>query len=414
MVQARVELLSELDLQDYGEIRCFPGDINGDGVAEIIFMQASDGPHRRGSTGGYKHQKTVHAVTAINLKGEILWQNGTPIGVTDRKFHGAGPCMVHDLNCDGKAEVVYVTVENNLPMLRLLNGPTGQLVKEVETGASYNFTPANLRGLGAKRDFILGAAINPVFAYTEDLEPLWDWHFVYGAGHHHAVADVNGDGFDEAFIGVCGLNAQGERLWWRPDLDDAMEEMGRAPHIDNNRVVRLFHNSPEYQVIWIGGRDVICLNALDGSFRWRFSGEHVQNHAIGRFNPDSPDQLIFFSEKAHEKPSYMLDANGKVLWEKQLGQGVAYTMYGAGPGGSDLAVNMTPLDGERPYAFNHLGEKVVEFPVEPYTIGERRGKYVYDDLGQALTVKCFDLDGDGQDEVLLFNRKKLYAFKIVY
>ena len=104
---ATVELLKRVDLEDFGEVSICPGDVNGDGRAELVIPQGVDGPLATASTGGYNHEKTIHCVTVIDLEGNVLWQQGTPMGAGLRKYHGSwpiGPCLVRD--SDGQDEIM--------------------------------------------------------------------------------------------------------------------------------------------------------------------------------------------------------------------------------------------------------------------------------------------------------------------
>ncbi len=410
-----IEQIARIDLKDFGEIVLCPGDINGDGKPELIIPQGVDNPKRKASTGGYNHEKTIHCITAIDLEGNILWQNGTPMGSGRRKYHGSPgicPCLVHDLDGDGIAEVVYATADPDTGVitLRLLRGEDGALVAEQETGVSWHIFPADLRGLGTKRDLIINDALTLHFAYAEDLTPIWEWKYIYGGGHDATACDVDGKGIDDLFIGVCRLDAEGNRIWWRPDLDDAMEEMGRCPHIDHVKVEQLYHDSDDYQVLWFGGKDVICLNADDGSVRWRLQGSHLQAHVVGRLDPACPDQMIFVSEKV-AGPSYMLSADGTVLWQKDIGRPWGPLARGVGPDGSDLFLNYTPIPGEKPYLMNHLGEKTAEFPMEG-AFGPTPDELRTGVTGIGSVGTTCDLDGDNRDEALIFNRKELHIFKM--
>ena len=402
-IDIRIEKIREIDLKDFGEIHIWPGDINGDGVPELLIPQTSDSPVRKASAGGYPHEKTVHCITAMDLQGNVLWQRGQPIGPGDHKHHGPGAFLVHDLNVDGKAEIVYATQENNLVMLRLLRGGDGELLAERETGASYNVMPANLRGLSAKRDFVIGTGLSLVFAYDENLQPIWEWAFHYGGGHEHAACDVEGKGVDDLFIGVSRLDARGRRIWWRPDLDDALEGMSRCPHIDHVVVRRLFDGRDDYQVLWFGGRDIVCLEAVTGELIWRHRGKHLQEGTIGRFVPGSAQQQMVVWEK-EENTNLALDAHGRCLWKKDLGRTRA--LRGAGPGGCDLVMVTRPLPWNAPFISDLNGSRLAEFPLS--ADGEGPG-----DRGHGWCFRALDIDGDGQDEVLVHNRHTLHMFKIL-
>ncbi len=416
MSGAGVELVSRIDLKDFGEVFILPGDINGDGQAEFIIPQGVDGPCSKASTGGYDHEKTIRCVTALDLNGNVLWQNGTPMGSDHRKYHAGypvGPCLVRDMDGDGKAEIVYVSADavRGGVWLNLLRGEDGRQAAERETGACWSLFPADLRGKGAQRDMIVNDALNLHFAYSEDLTPIWEWKYLFGGGHELTARDVEGKGIDDLFIGVSRLDANANRIWWRPDLDGAMEDMGRCPHVDHVRVEALRPHTGEFQVLWFGGRDVVCLSARDGAVQWSLKGTHLQWYAVGRFDPSCPDQLVYVSEKDVKGPSHMLSASGSHLWEKKLGRGRAFTVKGVGPGGSDLVLNFTPACGERPYLMNHLGEKVAEFPLPGPSTGREEELYA-GDTGYGFWGQPYDLDGDGRDEIMFYNRRELSLFKI--
>jgi outer membrane protein assembly factor BamB len=398
----RIEKIREIDLKNFGEISIWPGDVNGDGKVELVIPQTSDAPVRKASAGGYPHEKTVHCITAIDLDGNILWQRGTPIGADDRKHHGPGAFLVHDLNADGQAEIAYATQADNLQMVRLLRGCDGELQAERETGATYNAMPANLRGLESKRDFVIGTGLSLVFAYDENLEPIWEWAFHYGGGHEHAACDVEGKGVDDLFIGVSRLNARGRRIWWRPDLDDALEGMSRCPHIDHVEVRQLFDGRDDYQVLWFGGRDIVCLDAITGELVWRHRGKHLQEGSIGRFVPGSTEQQIIVWEK-ELNTSLALDAHGNCLWTKPLGR--SRVMRSAGPDGCDLLVVVRPIAGGAPFISDLYGNRLADLPLPVSAEGPG-------DRGFGWYMRTLDIDDDGRDELLAYNRHALHMFKI--
>ena len=414
----QVELLKRIDLHDFGEVSMHTGDVNGDGKLEFVFAQGEDAPDRRASTGGYPHEKTIGCVTAIDQDGEIVWQTGTPMGSGQRKYHGRGPVLVHDLDGDGKAEVVYVTARDSRLYLQLVRGEDGTQTAERETGASWHISPANLRGLDGKRDFVVNDALTLHFAYGEDLEPIWEWKYMYGGGHNWDVRDVEGTGRDDLFVGAGRYDALGNRIWFRPDLDDAMEEMGRCPHIDSVFVEQLHQDSADYQVLWAGGKDVICLDAVSGELNWRLSGEHLQCVHTGRFDPESKDLLIYAWEKMLHKPSYMVSADGEVQWKKELGGSANATVVrGVGPDGCDLLLLSPPVIGQKPYLLDHRGEIVVEFPLgsptELPTRKQQTGGHGWGgDTGLGYKRMTLDLDGDGQDEILFYTREEILIYKV--
>ena len=414
----RAELINRIDLRDFGEVSLHTGDIDGDGKIELVFAQGEDAPDRRASTGGYPHEKTISCVSAIDLDGNIVWQVGKPMGSGPRKYHGRGPCLVQDLDGDGKAEVVYITARDSRLFLQKLRGEDGSLVTERETAASWEISPANLTGQNNTCDFVVNDALTLHFAYSGDLSPIWEWKYMYGGGHNWAACDVDRKGRDDLFIGAGRYDADGNRIWFRPDLDDAMEEMGRCPHIDAVSVEKLHRDSDDYQVLWAGGKDVICLDPKDGAVIWRLSGEHLQNVHTGRFDPGCPNLLVYTWEKMLHKPSYLLSADGDVLWKKDLGGSASATVvHGVGPDGSDLMLLAPPVIGQPPYLMNHLGERVFEFPLDtptelPTKAQQTGGHGWGGDTGLGYRLRAIDLDGDEKDEILFYTRKEIKVFKV--
>ncbi|CAN5386057.1 hypothetical protein BH09VER1_BH09VER1_07500 [soil metagenome] len=409
------EPYQRIDCRAFGEkIVCF-GDINGDGKIEIVIPQFTSCPEKRASAGGYPHEKTNRCVTALDLAGNILWQQGTPLPFDRRRYHGGISAMLQDLNGDGCEELVLASTKDNVPIVQVRRGTDGELVAERETGANYDLVPCDMRGLGAKRDFLLGTGLSLVFAYDENLNPLWDWSFHYGGGHEHAAVDVEGKGRDDLFIGVSRLDASGRRIWWRPDLDDAMEGMDRCPHIDHVYVHQLYGGNKDYQVLWLGGRDAVCLDALDGSLIWRVVGDHLQEGAVGRFDPANPDKQIYMFEKGASAEDRMVDAHGKTLWTKPVGR--CETVRGIGPDGADMLISRMPAQHHRPCLIDHLGNVVAdfEFPYDPPDRPVAKISHLaprHSDMGYGATTHAVDLDGDGKLEIAINDREWIYLYKL--
>jgi hypothetical protein len=405
------EVLREIDLGDFGEVSFFPGDVNGDGKLELVFPQGEDGPRPAASTGFYPHEKTISCLTAIDLAGEVLWQQGRPRPPDHRKYHGSGPCLVQDVDADGHCEVLYATAAGEgRCVVRKLRGATGAPVAERETGATWGMMPANLRGLG-KRDVVLGDALWLVWAYDEDLEPLLSHYRFYGGGHHHAAEDVDGNGVDDLFIGLGRYDAKGRRLWWRPDLDDILEQMPPCPHVDKVEVKRFFAGRDGWQVLWVGGHDVAMVDAADGGLLWRFAGRHLHNYAIGRFDPDSPDLMVYLAEAHQHEGSHLLRADGTAVWSRQLGSGLALTAHAAGPRGEDLLIITGVRPGERPYVIGLDGRKRAELaPLPPRP--DLKGTGTRTDTGHQVRVRAVDIDADGRDELVAWNRAHMTLIDI--
>ena len=71
------------------------GDLNGDGAPDLLFVQNLYGP------------RSITALTATTLAGDILWQNGTPSKDNGRCYADL-PVQIYDWDRDGTNEVLYV------------------------------------------------------------------------------------------------------------------------------------------------------------------------------------------------------------------------------------------------------------------------------------------------------------------
>jgi hypothetical protein len=215
-----VTLVSTIDLR--GASGC-PGlrlgDINGDGRMDIVVGQGVD----QSSLGSYTPQR-VAAVTAFDLKGNLLWQYGTPndshIATSDI------PIQVYDMDGDGKAEVFANTSTTEMTVL---DGTTGNVQRRIPipSGSNDSIAFANLRGTDWPQDIIVKTRYSQYWAITGmDSDEgaagtvLWtlnkgpaSGNADLGPGHYALVYDWNGDGRDEVMGGYDFLDSEGNVEW---------------------------------------------------------------------------------------------------------------------------------------------------------------------------------------------------------
>ena len=89
------------------------GDLNDDGAPDLLFVQNLYGP------------RSITALTATTLAGDILWQNGTPSGENGRCYADL-PVQIYDWDRDGTNEVLYV----RQAVYRDGPPPTAQAIRE--------------------------------------------------------------------------------------------------------------------------------------------------------------------------------------------------------------------------------------------------------------------------------------------
>jgi len=403
------QLVETVDTTGFGDTGMRLGDLDGDGEQEVVFFQARDCHIPRMSAGGYRHEKQVHCITAMKLDGEVMWQEGVPLGTGYWAMHGLA-AEVADIDADGRTEVVYVTERGGRSYLRILEGDRGYLRKEVETGPNCVMQLCDIRGLGAKRDILVSTYLNPIYIYSDDLTCLWNCHFYGGAGHHHASADIDGDGREELFIGYCCVRADGSKIWWRPDLEPHLEEMTRAPHVDSLQIHDIDADG-RLELLMVAGRDLIVLDAATGEDRWIFQGEHIQSCAVGDFLPDRDGLQLFLTERrlrgdreAAGYRGYMVDCRGRELWRRDkagYGRRIAIDQREA-----DCIFTTPP--GRPPTIIDGQGAVIQELQMPAFTWREDR--FDDGDTGLRALYAITDVDADGREEILAYNRTRLWRW----
>ncbi len=400
-------LANEVDTTGFGDTGMRLGDLDGDGELEAVFFQARDCHIPRMSASGYRHEKQVHCVTAMKLDGDVMWQEGAPLGTGHWAMHEVG-AAVSDIDGDGKQEIVYVTERDGRSYLRILEGDRGYFRKEVETGPNCVLQLCDIRGLGARRDILVSTFVNPIYIYADDLTCLWNCHFYGGAGHSHDFYDIDGDGKEEAFIGYCCVRADGLKVWWRPDLEPHLEEMTRAPHVDHLHVHDI-DDDGRPELLMVAGKDLVVLDAATGEDRFIFEGTHIQTCAVGKFLPGMEGQQLFVTERrlhgdqAHIGfRGYLVDCKGNEIWRMEKA-GYGRTLRLAG---SQADVIFAECQGKKPTLIDGHGKIIQELDMPLHTYAEDR--FDDGDTGVRALFEIADTNGDGKLELLGYNRTRLW------
>ncbi|WP_207429155.1 T9SS type A sorting domain-containing protein [Pedobacter sp. SYSU D00535] len=240
---------------------CSVGDLDGDGVYEIIVKweptNSSDN-----SNDGYTGNTFIDG---YKLNGTRLWR--IDLGRNIRSGAHYTPFTVYDFDGDGKAELACRTADGTVDGVgnvignrtadyrnaqgKVLSGPEFLTVFNGLTGAalaSADYYPA--RGLVSSWGDDTGNRVDrfvDAVAYLDGMKPslitgrgyytrlvrvAWDWRNgqltrrwvfdsstlgnsgYYGQGNHQiTVGDVDGDGKDEVLNGSSAINDNGEGLW---------------------------------------------------------------------------------------------------------------------------------------------------------------------------------------------------------
>ncbi|HDR68774.1 MAG TPA: hypothetical protein ENN61_06940, partial [Bacteroidaceae bacterium] len=180
-----------------GDINIRFGDLNGDGIKDVIIVQSRKNP---GS-----NENEIVCITAINFDGEILWQYGKPVEKYDQ-ISAPLPVHIHDLDGDGEKEVIFI----NGGRLYVRSGQTGQLKRS--TGFSPGFSPeamifADLMGVGRDNCIVIGDRNSFIMALNDKFKVLWQTKTE--SGSHPVNVDLDGDQKDEILFGYNILDPEG-------------------------------------------------------------------------------------------------------------------------------------------------------------------------------------------------------------
>jgi len=392
-----MELLRRIDARGFGTNRQVRfGDLTGDGRLDILLAQP--GLHRA------EHAyRAIAALTAIDAQGNVLWQSGSP-RADPPMITCDLPLQVHDVDGDGRAEVVCV---RNFEV-EFLDGATGErkfacpvpehppanaLLEHVvtnfgsPTGADLPrpwinaIAFADLAGRGARRDVLLKDHYHHLWAFSSEMEPLWS--FCGNIGHFPFVADLDGDGRDEIVAGYHTLDSGGRIL----------ENLHFGDHAD-----AIFAGDiqgwGEPRVVRAGGDDGLLISSFRGDLLVVHHG-HVQRLGIGNFRPDRPGlEYVLCTYWGAPGIVALIDGGGKLVWSRA--QPVC--------GNTLQPVNWTGDGRELIYYSAHPehgglhgadGERVVAFP---------------DDGHPELCSEVLDLFGTGRDNLVVWDTEAVWIY----
>ncbi len=406
-------LISTFDISKYvGTPGLRIGDINGDGKFEIVIGQPMPQP------GAYTPQQVV-CVTAYDLKGNQLWQYGTP-----GSSHGASsdiPIQVYDMDGDGKSEVFANMSDSEMTVL---DGTTGKLVRTIplpQAGSNDSIAFANLRGKGWPQDIlvktrysqnwaIVGIDDNTTTPPTKAGTVLWHHAFLpsdssgsdRGTGHYPLVYDWNGDGKDEVMAGYFFLQSDGTQVWTtnttsKPELTMHADCLATAD-VDGDP-------SNGYEIV-VGGNVAAMFHWKDGSQIWEDNNTiEDQQMGIGEYRSDYAGLEVVLLDRLGPRTAQGHDANvllsstDKLIWKESR------TDYGW----ITVTENMNNWDG--------LGNDLIL----SYHRGGQTPATLYDGYDKVVAqfphsgnlvdnVQHSNLCGDDKEEVLVYNESSVWIF----
>ncbi len=381
----------KLPLGDFGVARNIRfGDLNGDGETDLLLGQVvHHGPKDRNSE--------LNCLTAITLDGEILWQRGR-IDPWKTQLTNDVAFQIHDLNHDGKNEVVYCMNQE----LIIAEGSTGKIIKKINTPLSPGGKPlasghnifkrilgdciffCDLQGQGYDSNIILKDRYNYVWAYNEQLRLLW--HSECRTGHYPYAYDINGDGKDELALGYTLYSPEGKKVW---SLDNTLSD-----HADAVALVKLKKDDPLYFLCAASDEGFFLAN-LEGKIIKHHRIGHVQNPAIANFRDDLPGlEIVAVNFWGNQGIVSLFDSNGDWInsFEPTPFGSMCLPLNWNGSGEELYLLNANSAFGG---AWDGHGRKALSFP---------------DDGHPDMCYAVLDITGDTRDEIVVWNPKELWVY----
>ncbi|HOX38916.1 MAG TPA: hypothetical protein PL033_13075 [Candidatus Brocadiia bacterium] len=346
----------------------------------------------------------VTAVIACKLDGKVLWKWG------EANAGGVGiaydiPLQTYDLDGDGKSEV-WLGIRG---FILVLDGATGKEMKRLDLPAGLEvadcITFADLTGAGRATDIIIKDRYRRIWAYTRDWKFLWDWTpTTYPLlCHHPTPVDFDGDGRDEVIAGYTMLDDCGREMWhFKPEKI----KIGRG-HLDCSRVMTTGNKPEDFRLLFsCCGDNGIAMVDGNGKTLWELSGHHFESIDTSKFRGDLPGKQVFVD--IDHLPfgkclMWLLDDKGNLLGEFKCFYGRHHRVIDWNGDGVD---EMLFANARRLYDGN--GKCMAEFgPREDF--GHATGEQQNNDPGPFAVAA--DLDGDKRPEIILHSTKKVWVYK---
>ena len=376
------------------------GDLDGDGQVDFLLLQI-----------GSQKDKTIQSMTALSSRGEVLWRKGTSVPTPKAEASGDGPCQIHDIDGDGCNEVVCVWDGQ----LAAFDGATGEakytaplpgmqplpdVLKQniLHWGAGYNddgptVVPAtlcfaDLEGRGTRRDLLLADPYHTLVAMDPRFNELW--RTVNSHGHFPVPYDFDGDGREDVLVGYRRVDPRGRTIG-KVNLQDHQDAIYCGP-LDAD-------GTGPVKILMAGGEDGLLTITPDYDIRQRVMG-HVQRLAVGRFREDLPG-LCIATVLFHGNPGIvsLFDSTVKKVWTKDFPV-LGATLQPVNWDGTGIELmllsGIRPSQGYSGGLIDGHGDMVVPLP---------------DDGGPGFSAFAHDFDGDGLDELMLWDHDRIWIYK---
>ncbi|MEO1145606.1 MAG: Calx-beta domain-containing protein [Cyanobacteria bacterium J06638_22] len=316
------------------------GDINGDGLDDLIIGAFDADPNGEGSGESYVVFGSDQGFAASLNLSTLNGNNGFVInGIDEGDYSGYSVSGAGDINGDGIDDLIIGADSAS---------PNGDYSGEsyVVFGSDQGFgNRLNLSTLNGNNGFV----INGIDEYD------FSGSSVSGAG------DINGDGFDDLIIGA-------------PYADPNGNLSGESYVVFGNR--QGFNASLD--LADLNGRNGFVINGIDA---YDFSGSWVSG--AGDINGDGFDDLIIGAPYANPNDNF---------------SGASYVVFGSGQG-FDASLDLADLDGRNGFAIDGVAA-YDSFGITVSGIGDFNGDEINDFIIGASGNDSFSFDDPGKSYVV--------------
>lgn len=409
-----VHPVSVIGVGDFGSETFRIGDLNGDGAPDLLFVQ------------NLYNTRTITCLTATTIMGEVLWQTGVP-SQRNGFTYGDLPVQIYDWDGDGRNEVLYVQQAQYAELYpdtpyavqraRRYEGTATMIVLDGTTGrekgrfaipapADGAFLFANLTGGDQRSDLVVKDEYWNMWGITHDGRELWRW--TGSTGHYPAIADIDGDGRDEVFVGFALVDHDGRPLFEHRPHDLPEDAEWDDPHQDAACMVQRKDGS--WRLIF-GNHGLHCLDA-EGHERWDRPLREAQHVVPGHFRDDSDIQLMVVNrgncDSCEPATLYLYDLDGNEIWRREQPRGSwavkCERVNWSGPGMTDMALVsgrshvITVPRGEE--IFYHCPQPLPRDPNGLCTVPDGATEILYL-IGNMVPEAIYDGDGNVVDTLTM-------------
>lgn len=393
------KLIKKIDLKDFGAGRQIRfGRLTG--TDELFFIICQH--QRRVFKDRYPF---ISCMTAVSLEsGKILWQKGEPRDSEEViELTTDLPFQIYDIDNDGIDEVICSWDFK----LFILDGRDGSVKKSIPTPLNddnpedvcalefgkFAFNRLNIDAIrivnvsGNERpsDILIKDRYSRLWVLDSNLNLLWRFNYK-NSGHFPFSYDINKDGKDEIFCGYNLIDSKGNLIWTLPIETDHTDEI----------IIGKFNPDEEEQIAIVSGWEGFIIANKDGELKNQDINGHGQRISIANYIPEKKGlEICTTTYWGNNCIIYMHDCEGNEIWHKEMdcnGNVITPVSWD----GSDSELILLNGDFKDGGLMDGKGNVVVLFPEDGHPV---------------LCAEVIDIDDDGLDEVILWDRKNLYVYE---